>query len=198
MPIADADARDKRAASGAVTLEQIELASAETDPTFFAVQREHLDQCIEEYGKLCATLAERCGDQAPPSSNLKNELEACSLALTFASKDVLLTATEDEALSDAEHSTSNKANGHAGSAGLSGQPSNREDAFKTLLQLAAYFRRTEPHSPLSYAIEQIVRWGRLPLPDLLEELIAEEGARTNMFRLAGIRRSGQSDSGKSE
>jgi len=81
--------------------------------------------------------------------------------------------------------------GGEGPAGVTlpgGYPRDREQAFKTLLQLADYFRRTEPHSPLSYTIEQAVRWGRMPLPDLLDEIIQEDGARQNLFRLAGIRK----------
>jgi type VI secretion system protein ImpA len=72
-----------------------------------------------------------------------------------------------------------------------GYPRDREQAFKTLLQLADFFRRNEPHSPLSYTIEQAVRWGRMPLPDLMDESIADENARQNVFRLAGIRKPDQ-------
>ena len=49
----------------------------------------------------------------------------------------------------------------------------REDAFRALLQVADYFKRTEPHSPVAYSLEQAVRWGRMPLPELLTELIPE-------------------------
>ena len=47
-----------------------------------------------------------------------------------------------------------------------------------LQEIAEYFRRTEPHSPLAYALEQAVRWGRTPLPKLLEELIPDPGEGT--------------------
>jgi type VI secretion system protein ImpA len=63
----------------------------------------------------------------------------------------------------------------------------REDAFKHLLKVAEFFRRTEPHTVIAFAIEQVVRWGRMPLPDLLTELIPEEAARKNLFKQVGIR-----------
>ena len=63
----------------------------------------------------------------------------------------------------------------------------REDAFRALLQVAEFFKRTEPHSPVSYALEQAVRWGKMPLPDLLAELIPEEAAREQLFKLVGIK-----------
>jgi type VI secretion system protein ImpA len=63
---------------------------------------------------------------------------------------------------------------------------NREQAFENLLRVAAYFRETEPHSPVSYALEQAVRWGRLPLPDLLRDLVADEGVLSSVYRRMGI------------
>ena len=63
----------------------------------------------------------------------------------------------------------------------------REDAFRLLLQVADFFKRTEPHSPVAYALEQAVRWGKMPLPALWSELLPDEAARSQLFRLVGIR-----------
>jgi type VI secretion system protein ImpA len=62
----------------------------------------------------------------------------------------------------------------------------REDAFRCLLKVAAFFRQTEPHTVLSYSLEQAVRWGRMPLPELLTELIPDDSARLNLFKQVGI------------
>ena len=67
----------------------------------------------------------------------------------------------------------------------------REEAFRALLQVAEFFKRTEPHSPISYGLEQAVRWGRMPLPDLWAELIPEESARLQLFKLVGIQPPGE-------
>src|SRR5690606_9804639 len=67
-----------------------------------------------------------------------------------------------------------------------GRLQTREDAFRALLQVSDFFRRTEPHSPVSYALEQAVRWGRMPLPELLRELISDESVRNDVFRRTGI------------
>ncbi len=64
----------------------------------------------------------------------------------------------------------------------------REDAFRMLLEVADYFKHTEPHSPVAYALEQAVRWGRMPLPDLLTELIPEQATRDTIFKIVGIQR----------
>src|SRR5262249_7477380 len=67
-----------------------------------------------------------------------------------------------------------------------GSVQTRDEALRALSEVATYFRRTEPHSPLSYAAEQLVRWGRLPLPELLTELIPDNASRDYLFTLVGM------------
>jgi type VI secretion system protein ImpA len=75
----------------------------------------------------------------------------------------------------------------AGPGGTNNTIRTRDDAFHQLLKVADFFQRTEPHSPVSFALEQVVRWGRMPLPELLAELIPEEGPRKSLFQRVGIR-----------
>ncbi len=63
----------------------------------------------------------------------------------------------------------------------------REDAIRQLEDLAEYFRRTEPHSPLAYTLTDAVRRARMPLPDLLAEVLPDNGARQAMLTMLGIR-----------
>ena len=46
---------------------------------------------------------------------------------------------------------------------------SRENAIKKLQEIATFFRKTEPHSPMSYTIEQVIRWSELSLPELLND-----------------------------
>jgi type VI secretion system protein ImpA len=70
---------------------------------------------------------------------------------------------------------------------VSGTITSREQAFEQLLAIAQFFKETEPQSPLIFAIEQVVRWGRTPLPNLLMELIPDDSVRKNLFTLVGIK-----------
>ncbi|MEF1340520.1 type VI secretion system protein TssA, partial [Vibrio rotiferianus] len=63
---------------------------------------------------------------------------------------------------------------------------SREQAINQLQNVADFFRETEPHSPVSYTIEQVIRWCGMPLPDLLAELISDGDAKNSYFRLVGI------------
>ncbi|CAH1653481.1 MAG: type VI secretion system protein TssA [Chelatococcus sp.] len=63
---------------------------------------------------------------------------------------------------------------------------SREAAISEILRIAAYLRRVEPHSPISYTLEEAVRRARLPLMDLLPELIPDREARRLFLLAAGI------------
>jgi carbamoyltransferase len=54
-------------------------------------------------------------------------------------------------------------------------------------RVAEFFRRTEPHSPLSYTLEEAVRRGRMTLAELLAEVMPDEEARHAMLSRLGIR-----------
>jgi type VI secretion system protein ImpA len=63
---------------------------------------------------------------------------------------------------------------------------NRERAFRELLTIADFFQKTEPHSPVSYALRQVVNWGKMSLPELLTELIPKADVRDDVFKRTGI------------
>ncbi|HVS34284.1 MAG TPA: type VI secretion system protein TssA [Gemmataceae bacterium] len=182
----DVKVREKKVAAGATTPEALQKAVAETPPAFFRTLVEDLTQCQEEFGKLCAALEKRCGaDQTPPSSNIRNALTTCL--------DVIKDAARDKLQAQA---TNGVTNGQAPATHAAGSPAppappnevcTREDAFRELLKLADFFRRTEPQAVLSYALEQVVRWGKLSLPELMMELIPEEAPRKSLFKQVGIR-----------
>jgi type VI secretion system protein ImpA len=188
--IADAAVRDKKAAQGATTPDKFAKAVAGAPPSFYVNLVQDLTQCQEEFAKLGQALEQRCGpDKAPPTSNIRNALAACLDAVKDAARDKLAVAAGPAAAPAAA-----AGNGAAAAGGAPAGPGvaveavrTREDAFREILKLADFFRRTEPHAVLSYALEQIVRWGKLSLPELLGELIPEEAPRKNLFKQVGIR-----------
>jgi type VI secretion system protein ImpA len=188
--IADVQAREKRIEAGATTLDAIDKASLEADTEFLKRQYDDLQACRDEFDELTVTLDALCGaEAAPQSSNIKNELNACLEAVKYVGKRVITQPIEDAA----EEVPENASGADVAVPSTRGAAMDREQAFVQLLQLAEFFRRTEPHSPLSYAIERIVRWGRMPLPELLGEIITEDDARNNLFWLAGITKPGSTE-----
>ena len=169
-------------------MQTFDRAVLETSADFFREVLDDLRECSEEFQKLSAVLDERCvtaeGENvAPRSSDVSTALESVRDTLRSIAKDLLSEELDEGAGGDGAMVP---AEGQQLSLGKS-QVQTREEAFRALLQVAEFFKRTEPHSPVSYALEQAVRWGRMPLPDLLTELLPEDSARDQLFKLVGIR-----------
>ena len=77
--------------------------------------------------------------------------------------------------------------GIGGIAVPAGAVANREDALRALENIATFFRRTEPVSPLSYTLDEAVRRGRMTWPDLLEEIVSDRDSRNAILTSLGIR-----------
>jgi type VI secretion system protein ImpA len=68
-----------------------------------------------------------------------------------------------------------------------GPPVNREDALRRLDQVGEYFRTHEPHSPVALLVARAARWGRMPLEEVLKEVIPDQGALAKIWETLGIR-----------
>lgn len=179
--IVDPEKKQKRIDSGAVTKDKFDRAVRETSPEFFRQLFAEVESCRDEFKALCTLLDQKCGKLSPPSSSIREALEQISDAV----KSFLPSETTDtKSAGQEKNEPTQSANV---TAGLSADNiRNREEAFQFLLKVADFFRRTEPHTPVSYALEQAVRWGRLPLPQLLNELIADTSTRDAVFKQLGI------------
>ena len=67
------------------------------------------------------------------------------------------------------------------------EPQSRADALRRLEAVAAYFRRTEPHSPVAYLVERAVRWGAMPLEEWLREIIKSDDVLGSVKEHLGIK-----------
>jgi type VI secretion system protein ImpA len=68
-----------------------------------------------------------------------------------------------------------------------GRLASRDDALRMLGEIAEFFRRTEPHSPIAYTLDEAVRRGRLTWPELLQEVVADANLRNSILSMLGIR-----------
>ncbi|MEM8513746.1 type VI secretion system protein ImpA [Massilia sp. MP_M2] len=64
---------------------------------------------------------------------------------------------------------------------------NRTQAYATLAMLADYLAEVEPHSPTPFLIRRAVNWGQMSLPEIIAEIIREEGDVNRVFNVLGAR-----------
>ena len=190
--ITDPKQRERRIQSGTPTMELLQKAAAETPGSVFNDLVQDIRISGEEFAKLCSLVEEKGQGYSIPSSNLRTALEAAMDVVKDLGRDKLkaFQVQEAAAVSDAATVTEAVATGGNGAVPsgdvVAGAIRSREDAFQQILKLAEYFRRTEPHSVVPYALEQAVTWGRMPLPELLATLVADEESRKKIFKQVGI------------
>lgn len=188
--ILDPKVKEKKVAAGAMTFEKVQSAMGETSNAFVKALYDDLTASLDEFDKLTTALDAKCGSAAPPSTAIRAGLTAVLDAVKDVARDKLAVMqttapTPDDAPTDAN----GKATKEDDSEGGEKLPTirNREDALNAILRLADFFRRTEPHSMVPHTLEQAVRWARMPLTDLLAELISDDDARGALFKQVGIR-----------
>ena len=67
---------------------------------------------------------------------------------------------------------------------------DRAAALEQLAEVAAFFRRTEPHSPVSYLVQRAVHWGHMPLENWLRDVIKDEAVLANLRDTLGLKEDG--------
>ena len=177
----DQAARKKN--SGAIA--EFQEAASAADGAAFLRMRSAAGKCAADIAAIDGFLTEVFKADAPSFRRLREVFASIALAYGELSGFVKLPQEELQPMpvpeaSQAPAAPAPKPNGAAG------QINDREQAFQQILQIAAFFRRTEPHSTVSFALETIVRRGRMDFMGLLAELVPDENQRRDMLTRAGI------------
>jgi type VI secretion system protein ImpA len=121
------------------------------------------------------------GKAVVPASPLRSLFEECEVAMrVFAPQAIPESAAQAAGGTEATPAATSE------STDATGSPVGREEAFRQLEKIAAYFERHDPHSLLATQIRNVVRLGRLPLPDYYKELISDGSALQTLFKFVGI------------
>lgn len=137
-----------------------------------------IDECWTAYNEINRVIEEKFDrNQAPGLNNLKKSLDDVQTQV----KKILGDKRAEEPDAEDEAAEGEAAEGEdgtvvrvAGVATATGAIQNRQDALKRLGDVAEFFRKTEPHSPISYLIQRAVKWGNMPLETWLQDVIKDE------------------------
>ncbi|HWK67660.1 MAG TPA: type VI secretion system protein TssA [Rhizobiaceae bacterium] len=190
--VTDPTRRQERIDNGAVTMEQFRQSVAETSSAHFQEIAETLDECLDALAEMSSAFDAVAGSDAPSTSGLRDMLEEVRSGVRHFAADKLaaseFAAGGEEVLPDSasESSGASPDEGSAVVRRINGYAA-REDALAELTRIAGYFRKTEPHSPISYTLEDAVRRARLTLPELLAELAEDPAHIQRILMAAGIK-----------
>lgn len=174
-----------KADAGVASLEQIKEAVASSSSAFYKQLLEDIDVSISEFQLLAQAMDKAMANEPQPTSAINSALIKCRDAVLYlaAEKFTSLAAEADE---DEITTTDDTCDEQQTIEPVKKQLQSREHVLETLKQAADFFRKTEPHSPISYALEQVLHWSGLTLPELLQEMMDDSNSRNQFFRLAGI------------
>jgi type VI secretion system protein ImpA len=189
--IGDAKVREQRLKAGAVAFDVVETEARAANKDLFAQLRRQAVDSVEAWHALGKIFDQRAGADAPPTSQVREILEKIGeVAGRFAPPEP--EAPEQAASAAPEEAPapgSEQIPGAAVAGPVTAQEgfASREDALRALAQIAEFFQRTEPHSPLAYMLKDAVRRGRMTWPELLEEMVPDAGSRSAIMSSLGIR-----------
>jgi type VI secretion system protein ImpA len=183
--IGDSARRQQRLDAGVLPFETVET-EARLAGASFAVLRRQAEDAAESWTALGRSMDQRAGADGPPTSAVAELLEKIrGVGARFASEEPPADTDLPSAAAASPDGAGSVAVGVAAAAG--GALGSREEALRTLSQVAEFFRRTEPHSPLAYTLQEAVRRGRLSWPDLLAEIVPDVGTRSSILVSLGIK-----------
>jgi type VI secretion system protein ImpA len=183
----DAERRQARIEGGAIPFDVLEREARAAGAVRFAALVSDAREARDAWQAMANTIDAKAGADGPSTTAVRDLLSGIvEVAAHFAPAE----AAAGGAASDVEGARGEAAAG-VGSlsrvAATAGQVASREDALRALGDIANFFRRTEPHSPLSYTLDEAVRRGRMTWPELLAEVVADTDTRNTILNTLGIR-----------
>lgn len=169
--------------------EKFNKAVAGTPLTHCSALLEQLSNCWDAYEQLDQILDEKYGEAAPSLRAVKEAVGECrSLMNNIVKKKggvgVEIVETPESGAEEAK-----VAGATAPVGGFSGgmEPRDRSEALRRLASVAEFFRKTEPHSPISYLVQRAARWGEMPLDEWLREVIKDDSVLGGVRETLGIK-----------
>ena len=135
-------------------------------------------ECQTEYQNLTRVIEENFDlNQAPAMRGIRDALEAIESAVKRLLDDKRQEEPDEIEEIEVEESETENAEGGivtGGRTATAGAIQNRKDALKRLAEIADFFQKTEPHSPVAHLVFRAVKWGNMSLETWLQDVIKDE------------------------
>ncbi len=177
-------------APGQPGLELLEAARRDTPHDFYRTRLESVAECLQALDGLRDAVDARLGLDGPSFSAVRERLEHLQATLVrFAREAGLLVDAGDAPATQAGDDEPVEAVPAAAAGTVRGPaqaPATRKEALVQLRQVAEFFRRTEPHSPVAYLAEKAARWGEMPLHVWLKRVIKDDSVLHQMEEMLDV------------
>jgi type VI secretion system protein ImpA len=167
---------------GRVTAQRWAQDVTNTRRAFYEGLSVQLEECWSAYKHLNEVLdAQFDRNQVPSMLKLRKSLEEVEVQVKRLHEQKKLEEPDESDAVDGDGTSS-----EAGGGGSAGPVKSRQDALRKLSEVAEYFRRTEPHSPVSYLVQRAVKWGNMPLETWLQDVIKDDATLYSLRQTLGL------------
>jgi type VI secretion system protein ImpA len=166
--------------------EKVDQAVASTPLSHYSALLALLNESWEAFQHLNEVLSQKYGEDGPSLREVGEAIEECRDLLDRLVRKKGGVGLKPEASDTSAVKDQDVANRPDGGFMASGDPRDRAEALKQLSRVAEFFRRTEPHSPVSYLVQRAARWGEMPLEEWLREVIRNEGVLGEVKETLGL------------
>lgn len=181
---------DEALKEGKIDGEKFDKAVAGTPLTHCSALLEQLSNCWDAYEQLDQVLDEKYGEAAPSLSAVKDAVGECRSLMNSIVKKKGGVGLDIKATPEGGAEGAGAAGAMATVGAFSGgmEPRDRSEALRRLGAVAEFFRKTEPHSPISYLVQRAARWGEMPLDEWLREVIKDDSVLGGVRETLGIKK----------
>ena len=182
--------KQRAATEGKITGEDWRKAKQKTRRAFYEETYAGLNACWDELQALDREMDEKFGRETPGLGELSKSLHEVRSLVEKLVKEKRVLEPDQPQFDDVREAAvvGEDGNGEVSQIRSStGSVRSRQEGFRRLAEVSEYFRRTEPHSPVSYLVQRALKWGQMPLEAWLEDVIKEAGVLDNLRETLGLK-----------
>ena len=185
--------KEKAGQEKKITSEKWRLAKNKSRRAFYEELANTLEESWQAFQALDRVMDEKFDRQTPGLGALKKTLEEIRSIADKLVKEKRITETdavqpaaggERSAQEQAGFDSSGQGGAALGAAG--GAIRGRQEALRRLSEVAEYFQKTEPHSPVAYLVQRAVKWGQMPLDQWLQDVIKDPAVLEHLRETLGL------------
>ena len=166
---------------GGDALAKLEAARQRTSQAFHANLMRDCEGCLAAIDRLERSVDDVLGADGPSFATARSGVESLVMFIKPALKDApaVPAATETGAAASTPA-------GPVPAVPAGGALASRAQALAQLRAVAAYFRATEPHSPVAYLADKAAHWGEQSLHVWLRAVVKDDAAFAHIEELLGV------------
>ncbi|HEX7815853.1 type VI secretion system protein TssA [Dyella sp.] len=173
---------------GRLTGEAFDKAMSENGNDALLTMIDAADGALAAFEQFKRSADEKLGRAAPSLATIEDVLKRIRQVVgkTAQAKGIGVAVAEDS--SDGEAGTPPGASMTAGGPlDLEGNSAaSKEAALRALRDISGFFRRTEPHNPISFMIDKAIAWANMPLDAWLAEVVRDSSVLSSIRDRVGI------------